>query len=366
MPFTQSPLDEPIAPRPLIVPAFIPHAGCPHRCVFCNQTAVTGQTDAAPDFEKVLTRASGFLRFRSGRRKVVQIAFFGGNFLGLPAERIQAMLAATAEWMQPAEVNGIRFSTRPDTVNPRTLDLIAGFPVKTVELGAQSMNDKVLRLSRRGHTATDTSSAVERLQAGGYEVGLQIMVGLPGDDRESLMETGRRIADLKPDFVRIYPTVVLAGSLLESWYHAGRYRPLTVADAVALTAPLYRLFRQGGIPVIRTGLQLTQDLVTGGAVVAGPLHPAFGHLVQSACFLDAARNALSRSPVSTRVLEIHVHPRSISRMRGLRNGNGAALMSEFGFSKVTVLANAELPENTVALPNGDLISVYCPAEMQLR
>ena len=348
--------------RPFIVPVFIPHAGCPQRCVFCNQTAITGRTEAVPDVEALLADADRFLRFRSRRPRVVQIAFFGGNFLGLPAERIQSLLSTTRQWMQTAEVNGIRFSTRPDTVNPKTMGLIADFPVQTVELGAQSMNDDVLRLSRRGHTAADSSGAVELLRAGGYEVGLQIMVGLPGDDRERLMETGRRIADLNPDFVRIYPTVVLAGSVLESWYRMDRYRPLTVAEAVALTAPLYRFFRQMDIPVIRTGLQPTQDLMTNGAVVAGPLHPAFGHLVQSACFLEAARNALLRIPISTRVLEIRVHPRSVARMRGLKNANGEALRGEFGFSNVNVRPTAEIPEDALALPNDDLVSVYNPNE----
>jgi histone acetyltransferase (RNA polymerase elongator complex component) len=348
--------------RSFIVPVFLPHAACPHRCVFCDQTAVTGQPETGIKFEEALARAAEFLRFRGERCKAAQLAFFGGNFLGLPAERIQAMLSATTEWMQTATVDGIRISTRPDTVHPRTLKLISDFPVQTVELGAQSMNDDVLRLSRRGHTAAAVSSAVELLQGAGFEVGLQIMVGLPGDDREGLLETGRRIAHLKPDFVRIYPTVVLAGSLLESWYHAGRYRPLTVAEAVAWTAPLYRFFRQCAIPVIRTGLQITQDLVTRGSVVAGPLHPAFGHLVQNACFLDAVRNALRRSPISSRALEIHVHPRSLSRMRGLNNANRAALRAEFGFSEVTVRSKTEVSEDRVELPNGQLVSVYNPGE----
>ncbi len=344
--------------RPFIVPAFIPHAGCPHRCVFCNQSVVTGCSDTAFDLEAVLSRASGFLRFRSGRRQGAQLAFFGGNFLGLPSARVYAMLSAARRWMETAGVEGIRFSTRPDTVTPATLDPIVSFPVQTVELGAQSMNATVLRRSRRGHSAEDTCSAVEQLRAAGYEVGLQIMVGLPGDDRETLMETGRSIADLKPDFVRIYPTVVLAGSRLESWYHEGRYRPLTVVEAVALTAPLYRYFRQRGIPVIRTGLQPTSDLMTGHAVVAGPLHPSFGHMVQSACYLEAVRNALRRAPAVARTLEIFVHPRNVSIMRGLKNGTREALMSEFGFSTVRVLEDAAVPQDAVALPNGHLVSVY--------
>lgn len=354
--------DDPMNARPFIVPVFIPHAGCPQRCVFCNQTAVIGRGRALPESSDWSTHAREFLRFRGRRQGISQIAFFGGNFLGLPEERILAMLTAASEYVQKAEVDGIRFSTRPDTVSRRILGLIAAFPVQTVELGAQSMDDEVLRLSRRGHTAADTSHALELLRAAGYEVGLQVMVGLPGDDTARLMETGRRIADLKPDFVRIYPTLVLAGSILEAWYHAGRYRPLEVEEAVEQTMPLYRLFRQHGIPVIRTGLQPTEDLTPGEAVVAGPFHPAFGHLVQSACFLAAARNALSRKFVSGGTLEIRVHPRSLSRMRGLKNANCGAIKQEFGFSGVKVFANAEMTEDAIGLPDGNLVSVYNPSD----
>jgi histone acetyltransferase (RNA polymerase elongator complex component) len=344
--------------RPFIVPVFIPHAGCPHRCVFCNQTAVTGQSGVMPEAGDWTAHAREFLRFRGRRQGTSQIAFFGGNFLGLSAERIRAMLTAAAEYVRREEVDGIRFSTRPDTVNRKTLRLIAPFPVQTVELGAQSMDAEVLMLSRRGHTAADTRTAVELLRSAGYAVGLQVMVGLPGDDAARLMETGRRIADLKPDFVRIYPTLVLAGSVLERWCQAGRYRPLEVNTAVEQTMPLYRLFRQRGIPVVRTGLQPTEELSRGGAVVAGPFHPAFGHLVQSACFLDAVRNALCRESVLGRTLEIRVHPRSVSRMRGLKNANCEAIKREFGFSNVRVSPHSELQEDAIGLPDGSAVAVY--------
>jgi len=348
--------------RPFIVPVFIPHAGCPHRCVFCNQSAVTGRSDALLESSDWQTHARDFLRFRGRRQGISQIAFFGGNFLGLPEERILALLTEALEYVRKAEVDGIRFSTRPDTVNRKTLSLIAAFSVQTVELGAQSMDEAVLKLSRRGHTAADTLAAVELLRAAGYEVGLQVMVGLPGDDPARLMETGRRIADLKPDFVRIYPTLVLAGSILETWYRAGRYRPLEVEEAVEQTMPLYRLFRQHGIPVIRTGLQPTEGLSRGGAVVAGPFHPAFGHLVQSACFLAAARNALRCKSVSGRMLEIRVHPRNVSRMRGLNNANGRAIRQEFGFSEVKVFASVEMTEDAIGLSEGNLVSIYNPSD----
>ena len=348
--------------RPFIVPVFIPHAGCPHRCSFCNQWAVTGRPEMRPESGDGLASAREFLRFRGRRRGPAQIAFFGGNFLGLPAERIRSLLATAAEWIRNGEFDGIRFSTRPDTVEPQVLDLIGDFPVQCVEVGTQSMDDEVLRHSRRGHTAADTTTAVQRLKARGYEVGLQLMVGLPGDEETRLLESGRCIADLDPAFVRIYPTLVLAGSLLATWYHEGRYRPLALDETVDQTMKLYRLFRQRGIPVIRTGLQPTKELTAGSTVVAGPYHPAFGQLVQSACFLDAVRTALRRRPILGDTLELRVHPRYTSHARGQRNSNCAALKKEFGFSAVRVAPDPGLDDEVIALPEGMLISVYEPLQ----
>lgn len=344
--------------HPFIVPVFIPHAGCPHRCVFCNQNAITGRSSVETDFGDWRVRTREFLQLRRNHGGPVQIAFFGGNFLGLATEYIHRLLAQAADLVQAREVQGIRFSTRPDTVNRQTLDLLERFPVQTVELGVQSMDDDVLRFSRRGHTAAHTSVAVKLLKDRSYEVGLQIMVGLPGDDEVRLMETGRRVADFKPAFVRIYPTLVLAGSLLETWYQEGRYRPLTVDEAVEQTVPLYRLFRQHGIPVIRTGLQPTEEITPGGAVKAGPFHPAFGHLVQSKCFADAIRNALQRMSIPRQTLEIRVHPHSVARMRGLRNANCGTFRREFGFEKVSVRPDSELAEDQMALPDGRVVSAY--------
>jgi hypothetical protein len=167
------------------------------------------------------------------------------------------------------------------------------------------------------------------------------MVGLPGDNEERLMQTGRCVAGLKPDFVRIYPTLVLAGSRLEAHYRRGDYSPLPLAAAVGLTLKLYRLFRAHGIPVIRMGLQANEEISPGASVLAGPYHPAFGHLVQCAAFLEAVRSALD-SRLRPRELSLRVHPRSISRMRGLRNATVGALQREYGFERVSVCADSTL------------------------
>jgi histone acetyltransferase (RNA polymerase elongator complex component) len=344
--------------RPFIVPVFIPHAGCPHRCVYCNQAAVTGRAETLPGPEALRKQVAAFLKFRGHRRGRVQIAFFGGNFLGMTEAGIRQLLAEAAGFVRTGDVQGIRFSTRPDTVSRRTLDILSGFPVQTVELGAQSMDPEVLRRSQRGHTPDDTVNAVGLLVDRGYEVGLQIMAGLPGDDENRLMETGRRIAKLAPDFVRIYPTVVLSESPLEKWYREGLYQPLALDAAVDLVRRLYALFRAHSIPVIRMGLQATDDLVAGGAVLAGPWHPAFGHLVLCAAFLSAAHRALTEGGCPGLELILKVHPRNISRMRGMRNASCKLLKQDFGFRRVDVAPDPALAEDEIAVEGGRVIKVW--------
>lgn len=220
------------------------------------------------------------------------------------------------------------------------------------------MDPEVLQRSRRGHTPDDTVSAVGLLVDRGYEVGLQIMAGLPGDNENRLMETGRRIAELAPDFIRIYPTVVLAGSPLEKWYREGTYQPLALDAAIDLVQRLYGLFRAHSIPVIRMGLQPTDDLVAGSAVLAGPWHPAFGHLVFCAAFLTAVRRALNEGGCPGLELVLKVHPRSISRMRGMRNANCKLLKQDFGFKRVDVTPDPALAEDEIAVRGGSVVKVY--------
>jgi histone acetyltransferase (RNA polymerase elongator complex component) len=339
-----------------IVPVFLPHAGCPHRCVFCDQQMLArSDHDRSPGADWK-SAAVDFLRFRGSRRSAAEIAFYGGTFLGLPARRIRELLGDAAEIVKAEGLDGIRFSTRPDSVSDRTLDLISDFPVVTVELGAQSMSDAVLRESGRGHTAEDTRDAVARLKLRGYRVGLQVMVGLPAESLDRVAETARGVAALAPDFARIYPTLVLAGSELERMFLSGGYRPLTLAEAVSLAGGLYRFFRAGRIAVVRTGLQPTRDLTPGAAVTAGPHHPAFGHLVQSACFREALLDELSQASVEPGALR--AHPRSISCLRGHRNETLSVLKAEYGWSCPVVEPDPGLPEDAIALPGGRIVWVY--------
>ena len=277
----------------------------------------------------------------------MEVAFYGGNFLGLPASYTRSLLDEAQRYVETGRVESIRFSTRPDTVTNDSLKALAPYAVRVVEVGAQSMDDTVLSASRRGHTAEDTAKAVRLLKACGLAAGLQIMPGLPGDTPESILETGRRAAELQPDFVRIYPAVVLKNTVLEKWFHDGRFKPLSLADAVELSRRLYLLFTASGISVIRMGLQATDSLLEPGNIVAGPFHPAFGHLVHSAVFFDKATRELERQMALSRRLAIKVSPRDVSRMKGLRNHNIKQLIERFDLEQLQILPDSTVPENTV-------------------
>jgi histone acetyltransferase (RNA polymerase elongator complex component) len=344
---------EPTSPagrrRPLVIPVFLPHAGCPHRCVFCNQHAVTATRETWPSERQVRERIDAYLAWGSPERARGEIAFYGGNALGLDSAQLDRLLAIARPYVDAGRVAGLRLSTRPDTVTPERLDALSGTPVRTIEVGVQSLDDRVLRRSGRGHSAQTAVEAVRRLRARGFRVGVQLMLGLPGDHGGAALETAQRVVSLQPDFVRLYPTLVLGGSPLADRYARGRYRPLSLEEAVALTQRLYVRFTRHGIPVIRMGLPPGDGLNAPGALVAGPHHPAFGELVLSACFRDMALAALSgamRRP--GRTCQLRVHPRSESRLRGCRNAN-LPLLERAAGGRLAVTPDPALPPAAVAV-----------------
>lgn len=335
--------------RPLVIPVFIPNAGCPHRCIYCNQVTVTGQAAELPSTEALHAQIDRYLSYRIRNRHPIEIAFFGGNFIGLDPGSIQILLKEAGRYVEAGKADGLRFSTRPDTLNPEKIDLLEPYPVTTIEIGAQSMVDSVLRHSKRGHTVADTTRAVKLLKSAGYNIGLQLMVGLPAETRADLETTGQAAVTLAPDFVRIYPTLVLAGSPLASWYRQRRFHPIDLGEAVWRAKTLYRLFHAAGIGIIRMGLQASADLQQPSQVLAGPFHPAFGHLVFSALFLDAASKAIASTGSKSRHIGLQVNPRSESKMRGLRNHNMDILKNRFNLFSLTIDTDADLSEQQIGL-----------------
>ncbi|MCF8037147.1 MAG: radical SAM protein [Desulfobacteraceae bacterium] len=312
-------------PKPFVVPVFIPHSGCAHRCTFCNQHTVTGQNTPIPETADLDATVRKYLEYRHPGRGFTEISFYGGNFLGLETARIRKLLEAATAWVRAGRVHGIRFSTRPDTIDARRLDLLAAYPVSTVEIGVQSTDDAVLERIKRGHSAADCFRAAQMLRNGGFRLGCQIMTGLPGEDENSAVGSAKAVAEMKPDFVRIYPLVVVSGSVLAAENQTGRFAPLDLEACIRRMAKLYRIFSEKGIPVVRMGLQASEELNAPGAVLAGPYHPAMGHMVLSRIMLEHARQRLDAAGELPAAVTLRVHPANISRMRGLKNTNMDAL-----------------------------------------
>ena len=262
-----------------MIPFFIPHVGCPYVCTFCNQSRITGQSGIShltPDYIKdTITEYVGSKR----NDKFWEVAFYGGSFTAIHTELQHQLLAPASEMLKSGIIDGIRCSTRPDAVGDEAITLLQSYGVKTVELGVQSMNDDILVDAKRGHTVEEVVEAVARLKKRGMTVGVQLLPGLKGETWETIIETAVAVSELKPDFVRIYPVLVIENTELADQYRAGEYKPLSTDQAITYCAFLKEWFEQHNIEVIRTGLQSTEELDSGNSLIAGPYEPAMGELV---------------------------------------------------------------------------------------
>ena len=258
---------------------FIPHVGCLYVCTFCNQSRITGQSGIShltPDYIKeTITEYVGSKR----NDKFWEVAFYGGSFTAIHTDLQHQLLAPASEMLKRGIIDGIRCSTRPDAVGAEAISLLQGYGVKTVELGVQSMNDQILVDAKRGHTAQQVIEAVSRLKKRGMTVGVQLLPGLKGESWDTIIETAVAVSELMPDFVRIYPVLVIENTELANQYRAGEYKPLSTEQAIQYCAFLKEWFEEHNIEVIRTGLQSTDELDSGDSLVAGPYEPAMGELV---------------------------------------------------------------------------------------
>ncbi|MBR4473782.1 MAG: radical SAM protein [Oscillospiraceae bacterium] len=320
-----------------ILPVFIPHLGCPHACVFCNQHAITGKAadEAMASLDALLKEANCSDRESNGSRQNRELAFYGGSFTAISSEKQLMYLEKAKQALDAGLVSSVRVSTRPDAVNPETQERLRRYGITTVELGAQSMRDDVLRLSGRGHSAEDVRRASGLIRDGGFSLGLQMMTGLPGDDDEGAVFTARELINLCPDFVRIYPTVIVRDTALERLWRAGAYCEHTVEDAVRICSRLLPLFDEAGIPVIRLGLNPT-DRLSGGEVLAGAYHPALGELVRSRVLRNRMEELLSACDCRGREIEILVLPQFLSQAVGQKKANLRWLADRFDLSSLRI------------------------------
>lgn len=312
------------------VALFVPHAGCPYRCSFCDQRTISGTLNSpvAQDVRKACEIA---VKSGNANPENSEIAFFGGSFTAIDEEYMISLLESAKEYIDKKYFKGIRISTRPDCIDGRKLEILKRYGVTSIELGAQSMDNSVLALNNRGHSAEDVVNASRLISEYGFSLGLQMMTGLFGSDRDKDILTARRLIDLKPDTVRIYPTIVLENTELAKRLETGEYKAQSLDEAVELCALLLLMFRKNGVKVIRLGLH------SGGSVeegyIAGAYHPAFRELCEGEIYLKQMLECLGKKDRGRQYV-IEVPQKSISKAIGQSKRNEKALKKAGFYCKI--------------------------------
>ena len=307
-----------------IIPIFVPHLGCPNDCTFCNQKKISGQTKKVTK-QDVRNTIEYYLKNFKKDDNYIEVAFFGGSFTGIDPKIQEELLSVAYEYIKNKKIDSIRLSTRPDYIDKETLKRLKKYGVKTIELGVQSTNDYILKKCRRRHTFEDVKKASKLIRRFGFTLGHQMMVGLPESTRQDEIKTAKDLIKLKPKIIRIYPVLVISGTQLEEDYKNGDYEPLNVEQAVEISKELLVLFASKHINVIRIGLQNTSEITDpnnpNSQVVAGPYHPAFRQLVESALWYDAISEKIKKVNINIKDVQIDANPYDINNIIGHKRCN---------------------------------------------
>lgn len=307
-----------------IIPIFVPHLGCPNDCIFCNQKSISGQKKnmTKEEAKKII---DDYLKSIKDEDAQIEIAFFGGSFTAIEKEKQEELLQVAYEYVQSGQAESIRISTRPDCIDKETLRRLKKYKVKTIELGVQSANDYILKRANRGHTFEDVKKASKMIRWNGFKLGHQMMVGLPESTRIDEINTAKALVKLKPKMVRIYPVLVVKNTKLEKEYEEGIYQPLSVIQAVEVCKEIVRIFANKKIDIIRIGLQNTDEISDptnkNSEVVAGPYHPAFRQLVESAMWYDAIVGKIKKLNAKVKEVEVSVNPIDANNVIGHKKEN---------------------------------------------
>lgn len=334
--------------RHINIPIFIPHLGCPHTCVFCDQRKISGAgSGQTPDNAERIIRES-LSSIKTNNNTEIEIAFFGGSFTGIPENEMIAYLGAARPYVENGAVKGIRLSTRPDTISPRIISILVKYGVTAVELGVQSLDEDVLRESQRGHGVEDVKNACHYIESSGIKLGIQTMIGLPGDTLGKAQKTAQEVISLNPDMVRIYPSVVLKETKMETLYNNGSYMPLSVEEAVGWCAELVSMYRSAGITVLRVGLHSSDTLES--SIIAGPFHPAFGELVESGIILKKLIQEIDRlKPAENSTISIRSRPELISKIVGQKKKNFEIIKARYSLKRMIISGDASVNEYEISV-----------------
>lgn len=316
------------------IPVFIPELACPNRCIYCNQRHISGQLQVVKpaEIEQIIEQhLSTFIR-----PSFVELAFFGGSFTGIDEKDMIKYLKIVQPYIEKGEIKSIRISTRPDYINEKVLDILKQYNVRDIELGAQSLNEEVLAFAKRGHTVKDVENASRLIKDYGFSLGLQMMIGLPLDSVERSKETAKKILELGAKSTRIYPTLVINNTDLADLYKAGKYKALSLEEAVDWTAEIYKVFSQTDITILRVGLHPSEALIKGEQLLAGPFHVSFKELVLTKLWQEK----LEKIPDNTKI--ISVNPREINYAIGYNGVNRKILQEKSPFLKFISDSNVQI------------------------
>ena len=328
------------------IPIFIPELACPFQCVFCNQKKISGHQNI-PNEKEIIKIIEDHLQSFKNIRRTVEVGFFGGSFTGIPIDEQRNYLKIIKPFIESGEIKEIRLSTRPDYINDDILAMLAENHVGTIELGAQSFHDDVLKKTRRGHTAAQIEKASASIISKGFKLGLQMMIGLPGDTFEKSMFTANKIIEAGAHCTRIYPALVIKDTVMHKWYDRGSYKPLSLDEAVDWTSVILPLFEEAGINVIRVGLHPSEGLLSGDELIDGPCHPSFRELVITNIWKKILIPLLTNETDEN--IEIYVPPNEINFVIGYKSLNKKMLLQKF--NSVKFIADSNITTRSFTLNN---------------
>ena len=322
------------------IPVFIPHLGCPNQCVFCNQRSITGQMRFEPEsVVRIIDEALSTIP----ENTETEIAFFGGSFTGIDFSLMCRLLEIAYSYVKCGRVSSIRCSTRPDYIDEKVLDTLKLYGVKVIELGLQSVDDSVLKTTKRGHSFEAEKNAVRLIKERGFSLVGQMMIGLPGSNIEKEKETARFICESNADGARVYPTVVFRDTELCLMAEKGEYSPLSTEEAVFRTAEVLKIFERYGVKVIRIGLCASENLSSPDSYYAGPNHSAIGELCENRVFYSLIYEKLTEmSPRRGGIITVKVPNGSISKAIGQKKNNKLRLISEFSLKDIIFVEKSSL------------------------
>ena len=328
------------------IPVFIPHLGCPNDCVFCNQKRISGTSSFNKnDVDSIIKNALSTVDTENCE---TEIAFFGGSFTGIDRNDMIYLLETAYKYIQKGLVSSIRLSTRPDYINEEILDILQKYNVKNIELGLQSMDDEVLKITKRGHTSEQAINACKLIKKYGFNLIGQMMIGLPGSSLEKEIKTAEIIANLC-DGARVYPTVVLRETELCNMAKRGEYIPLKLEDTIERTGEVLLVFDRAKKTVIRIGLQSGDELYDPDVVYGGDYHPAIGELAENYVYYKMVCERLKDKQTDGKNLVIYCAKGCTSKVVGQKKTNKIKLTKNYNIKSLKIIEKIDIKGYNIIL-----------------